>query len=635
MRIKLLFLLFIFNSLHVFSQINSELTHSQFEIPNNLQKEQADSLKGLGDDYFNQQKYVKSIESYTEAQQIYKNLGEDETYWFIFRDIGYAYHMMGDYVKSFETYLKALKYFEDTKNWEKIAYLYNNMGILFHRQGESERALSYYNQADSILKKHPEIEGSIHCMLQTNMGLSYYELGEYEKAITCYQKSIKYNEQNEQLKSPYIYTVNIGNLASVYRRLKDYEQSEAYFKEAIAKSKEMMNEASVAANQGDLGTLYLTMAEEKSSVQQRNKLLNQAIDSYQKALQTFKKNNDFGRYQGYSKELSQAYELKGDYKKSLELYKEHITYKDSLYSEETGKEMARREIQYEFEKKEEAIRADTEKEIAVRDAILEANKKQKWLFIAGIFLLVVVGILLYYQNHTRKKTNEKLTLLNQELNEANQVKVRFFSILNHDLRSPVSNIIKLIRLQQNPSISLDNATKQRLQTQTVESAENLLEAMEDLLLWSKGQMENFKPYFQQTRLDDVFDDVQTFFSDISDIKITFQNQENLSLYSDENYLKTIMRNLTNNAVKALEKTENPEIIWKAYTENNQKILSITDNGKGGTEEEFKALYDKTHTTGIKSGLGLHLVRDMAKAIGGKIEVISEIDKGTTIKIIFT
>src|SRR5690606_774278 len=110
----------------------------QFEIPNNLQKEQADSLKGLGDDYFNQQKYVKSIESYTEAQQIYKNLGEDETYWFIFRDIGYAYHMMGDYVKSFETYLKALKYFEDTKNWEKIAYLYNNMGILFHRQGESE-----------------------------------------------------------------------------------------------------------------------------------------------------------------------------------------------------------------------------------------------------------------------------------------------------------------------------------------------------------------------------------------------------------------------------------------------------------------------------------------------------------------
>src|SRR5690606_19437630 len=99
-----------------------------------------------------------------------------------------------------------------------------------------------------------------------------------------------------------------------------------------------------------------------------------------------------------------------------------------------------------------------------------------------------------------KKNNQKLTLFNKELREANQIKARFFSILNHDLRSPVSNIIKLIRLQQNTHVELDDVTKKRLQTQTVASAENLLSSMEDLLLWSKGQMENFKPQFKKTEI---------------------------------------------------------------------------------------------------------------------------------------
>ncbi|RZJ50320.1 MAG: ATP-binding protein, partial [Flavobacterium sp.] len=92
--------------------------------------------------------------------------------------------------------------------------------------------------------------------------------------------------------------------------------------------------------------------------------------------------------------------------------------------------------------------------------------------------------------------------------------------------------------------------------------------------------------------------------------------------------------LTGNAIKALEKTENSKIIWKAWQQENQIYLSISDNGSGGTQEQFKALYDDSEVVGIKSGLGLHLIRDLANAINCKIEVNSKPCFGTTFTISF-
>jgi signal transduction histidine kinase len=64
------------------------------------------------------------------------------------------------------------------------------------------------------------------------------------------------------------------------------------------------------------------------------------------------------------------------------------------------------------------------------------------------------------------------------------------------------------------------------------------------------------------------------------------------------------------------------------------LLSITDNGSGGNQEKFKALYDDSEVIGIKTGLGLHLIRDLATAINCKIEVSSKPDLGTTFTIVF-
>nr|WP_321539970.1 HAMP domain-containing sensor histidine kinase [Flavobacterium piscinae] len=189
-------------------------------------------------------------------------------------------------------------------------------------------------------------------------------------------------------------------------------------------------------------------------------------------------------------------------------------------------------------------------------------------------------VLLLYENQKRKKVNQKLMFLNNELDQANKAKARFFSILNHDLRGPVANLIFFLQLQKESPEMLDEESIKRMQDKTMHGAENLLHSMEDILQWSKSQMENFKPQPSQVSVNSLFEDTQKHFLSTEQIRIEFENPNNLKLFTDENYLKTILRNLTGNAIKALEGIENPTIKWKAWQSNNQTFCPLQTMGKG-------------------------------------------------------
>ena len=267
-------------------------------------------------------------------------------------------------------------------------------------------------------------------------------------------------------------------------------------------------------------------------------------------------------------------------------------------------------------------------EIEIANLNIAVKEKQKWYFVAGLLMLTIIGSLLFYQRNSSQKANKKLQILNTELDKANQAKVRFLGILNHDLRSPVANLIQFLQIQNDTPELIDEVTKKRLQNKTMMGAENLLASIEDILLWSKGQMQNFTPQLKKISVNSLFEDSQRHFESQEKVKIYFRNSENILLNSDQDYLKTILRNLTGNAIKALSKTENPTIEWRAWQENEKQYLSISDNGPGANQEQFKALYDDNEVVGIKTGLGLHLIRDLAKAINCEISVNSKLGVGT-------
>ena len=260
-------------------------------------------------------------------------------------------------------------------------------------------------------------------------------------------------------------------------------------------------------------------------------------------------------------------------------------------------------------------------QIAAKNQTLAAQVRQRWLLISALAFLAIIGLLLFRQSVIRKRTNTVLLQLNTELDQANEVKTQFFNILNHDLRAPVATLINLLQLQQDAPDLLEERVRAIHAQRIFANAENLLLTMEDLLLWSKGQMKTFQPQVTSVVVEDLFADLKNYFSGVTDVRMTFDSAVSL-LNTDEHYLKTIMRNLTNNAIKALTGTPDAAISWKAWEEGGKHYLSITDNGPGVNDQKLKALYDESVVVGGKTGLGLHVVRELARAIGCLVSVNS-------------
>jgi len=555
---------------------------------------------------------------------------------------------------------QSIKFSKKNKSIENLADSYFVQSQIFQYKADFTQQANYSLKSIELAKKI----GSDKILENNyrNMAMLYLDQKNYQKALEFSKKSLYHATQ---MKNPKRMSVAYGAVGETYSMMYQDDKADYYFKKSYQEAEKIdfkMSKAWTLTNWANIkkGNEALKMREEaqkiwnelspdnimsinnlsqigllyhqkaiavNSSISEKEFLLNKAKSYLIEAIEKSKKSDNTTTYIEAGKVLAQIYSTQKDYKNAYLIQNEYQALSDSLYSQENKNKIAA------LESKQKLIEKDNE--IAVKKLTIQQTQRQKWYLIAGLALLTIIGLLLFYQNQNRKKTNELLLNLNQDLEQANKTKTRFFSILNHDLRAPVANLIDFLHLQKDSPDLLDETTKNRIQQTTLSSAENLLTSMEDILQWSKSQMENFQPQPQKFEVEQLFEDTKKHFSSIENIQFRFENPNNLSLETDENYLKTIVRNLTGNAIKALDRIEKPTITWKALKENGKIILSISDNGKGATDEEFKALYDDKEVSGIKSGLGLHLIRDLAKAINCEIKVDSKVNEGTIITLKFT
>lgn len=535
----------------------------------------------------------------------------------LYQSIGNIYINKSDFSKALDYYFRALKIDETLKDKKDIAKISANIGSIYYGIHDFKNALVYFNKAAKGYKETRN-ENDL-AIVYRNIGGVYNSLGQTKKAIQFYEESYQLSQKtkNEMLQARLL-----SDFALLYYNLNDFDKAINYIQLSL-KLKKAIDQQTIAFNHGLLGDAYIG----KAKLNKNNRaLLDSAFINLNQALKLhkeFKSNRDLAY--DYSS-LTQVYKLRGDYKNALSTYEVAMVYEDSVFNFDNKETIKSLEDKRSIELRD--------REIKINKLKLEAKERQKWALMLGLGLLGIIGGLFFYQSRQRRKANVKLAEKNNELDQANKIKARFFSILNHDLRSPVYNLIHFLHLKkENPEL-LDEEMKRSIEEKTMVSAENLLTSMEDMLLWSKSQMENFKPEPKNIFIADIFTDTEKHFESERNVKILFQNLQDVQIFTDENYLKTIIRNLTGNAIKALEKIEKPTITWKAWQENNQTFLSVTDNGVGATQEQLKALYDDSEVVGIKTGLGLHLIRDLAKAIDCKISVESKENIGTTFTLSF-
>jgi signal transduction histidine kinase len=381
-----------------------------------------------------------------------------------------------------------------------------------------------------------------------------------------------------------------------------------------------------ADNISNIADAYYNMATDSlhPAKEDRTALLQKAGQYLSIAIETARKTHRVEVLIIFYGQLARVQNLLHEYQQAYDNSVRAYDLNDSLYSQNEKNKVASLDEKYQVQLREDQLAANRK--------TLAIQARQKYYLIAGIILLVVIGGLLYWQNRTRKRVNTTLLTLNSQLDEANEVKTRFVGILNHDLKAPVANLINILHLQKEGAGIIDESTAAAHAERIKAQAENLLETMEDLLSWSKGQMKNFQPQWTNVSVSDLFTDIASHFSGTPQVTIRLSAPEGMILHTDEYFLKTIMRNLTSNAIKSLTGRSAGTIEWSAREEDGKQVLSITDNGPGITQSQLQPLYDESLPSSLKAGLGLHLVRDLSKAIACLITVSVTPGKGTEFRL---
>ena len=204
---------------------------------------------------------------------------------------------------------------------------------------------------------------------------------------------------------------------------------------------------------------------------------------------------------------------------------------------------------------------------------------------------------------------------------------KLYSVIAHDLRSPMGSIKMVLNMLilNLPSEKI-GAEMYELLTMANQTTEDVFSLLDNLLKWTKSQIGKLNVVYQDVDLVEVTDGVIEIFSMVASLKkirIREMKPEKMMVNADIDMLKTVVRNLLSNAIKFSK--ENSEVLVKMEEVDGMAVVSVQDHGCGISEEgQKKLLHTDTHfsTFGTNneegSGLGLLLCKDFVVKNGGKL-----------------
>jgi signal transduction histidine kinase len=268
------------------------------------------------------------------------------------------------------------------------------------------------------------------------------------------------------------------------------------------------------------------------------------------------------------------------------------------------------------------------------------------LLLLVLFFLVKIrenNLILKNEIVVREEAERMVKQQNEELQELNITKDKFFSIIAHDLRGPFAGFLGLTEMLAQTLHTMSLEQIQKFASSMEKSSKNLYRLLENLLQWSLMQRNvlNFKP--QPNILLDLINESLAPVIEMAtakQIEIKIDIPVNLSIYADNQMFNTITRNLVTNAIKFTP--QGGKVTLSADSLNDKFVeIAIKDTGIGMPEDILKNLFNLGAVTSRKgtegepsTGLGLIICKDFVDKHGGKIRVESKEGKGSTFYFTF-
>ncbi|WP_345077042.1 HAMP domain-containing sensor histidine kinase [Nemorincola caseinilytica] len=208
------------------------------------------------------------------------------------------------------------------------------------------------------------------------------------------------------------------------------------------------------------------------------------------------------------------------------------------------------------------------------------------------------------------KQNEQISAQNTELETVNQEKNKLFSIISHDLRSPLDSIRGYLELMSNNV--LDEDEKNKIQEELLVQTKYTTDLLMNLMSWAKTQMHGVTVHLVPQNLKAFVEEVAGNKRSIAarkGIKLTYSIHPDLEVVCDKDMLHIVLRNLVNNAIKFTN--EGGEVAIRVTTTTDRAFLSVQDTGIGISAEQQADLFTlktrSTYGTNREKGIGLGLL----------------------------
>jgi signal transduction histidine kinase len=230
-----------------------------------------------------------------------------------------------------------------------------------------------------------------------------------------------------------------------------------------------------------------------------------------------------------------------------------------------------------------------------------------------------------------RKSNEDLQNINADLDN-------FVYTASHDLKAPVSNIEGLLYYLET-KIPFDNPVVTEIidkMKQSIVRFKNTIVDLSEIAKIQAGDLNDREKLRFKDITSSVMEDIQNLVTEANAVILEdYSGAEEIS-FSTKN-LRSVLYNLLTNGVKYRSNDRNPVVQLKTYLENDYIVLTVQDNGLGIKEEDKDkvfTIYKRLHTHVEGTGIGMSIVKRIIDSAGGKIEIESKLNEGTTFKIYF-
>lgn len=273
--------------------------------------------------------------------------------------------------------------------------------------------------------------------------------------------------------------------------------------------------------------------------------------------------------------------------------------------------------------------------LTVRDHATKIISTRKSRFVDSQGNKFLVGII---RDLTEQhQTLERLQQSEMQLNELNQAKDRIFSIIAHDLRSPLGSVLSLASLLHDDASRMKADEVTEIVGMISNSVRNTLGLLDNLLSWSRSQTGRLKVNPQTFSLTDLVKKVYALNEDTAKIKqlrLLDHVAVETKVHTDLDLLQIVLQNLVTNAIKF--SFPHGQIAISAFVEGEEMLIQVSDLGRGMDAEERNRLFQLTTNTSRPgtnnekgSGLGLILCHELMLKLGGSIAVQSAPGVGST------